>query len=215
MRKPEVKAAILSEENLPADPHRQYESIADNTAYMFGNIFPLGDPPDYEPTPDRSIAGIAATTGRDPWEVLYDHLASGELLLAAFTNYAQGSEDHLAEMISHPDTIIGLSDAGAHVRFICDASAPTYLLTHWVRDRSRGARLPIETVVQKQTSGTAAAVGLTDRGTLEPGKKADVNVIDLEHLALAPPRSVADLPAGGRRILQDAYLRNTELGWRG
>ena len=204
LRKPEVKAAILSEENLPADPHRQYESLADNTAHMFGNIFPLGDPPDYEPTPDRSIAGIAAATGRDPWEVLYDHLAAGELLLGAFTNYAQGSEDHLAEMISHPDTIIGLSDAGAHVRFICDASAPTYLLTHWVRDRSRGPRLPIETVVQKQTSGTAAAVGLTDRGTIETGKKADLNVIDLDHLALAPPRSVADLPAGGRRILQDA-----------
>jgi N-acyl-D-aspartate/D-glutamate deacylase len=204
MRKPEVKAAILAEENLPVDPHRQYESLADNTAYMFSSIFPLGDPPDYEPTPDKSIAGIAAATGRDPWEVLYDHLAAGELLLGAFTNYAQGSEDHLAEMISHPDTIIGLSDAGAHVRFICDASAPTYLLTHWVRDRSRGVRLPIETVVQKQTSGTAAAVGLTDRGTIEAGKKADLNVIDLEHLALSPPRSVADLPAGGRRILQDA-----------
>lgn len=204
LRKPEVKAAILSEQDLPPDPHRQYESLADNAPYMFGNIFPLGDPPDYEPTPDKSIAGIAAATGSDPWEVLYDHLAAGELLLGAFTNYAQGSEDHLAEMISHPDTIIGLSDAGAHVRFICDASAPTYLLTHWVRDRSRGARLPIETVVQKQTSGTAAAVGLTDRGTIEAGKKADLNVIDLDHLALAPPRSVADLPAGGRRILQDA-----------
>ena len=204
LQKPEVKAAILSEEDLPADPHRQYESLAESAPFMFGNIFPLGDPPDYEPTPDKSIAGIAAATGRDPFEVLYDHLAAGELLLGAFTNYAQGSEDHLAEMITHPDTIIGLSDAGAHVRFICDASAPTYLLTHWVRDRSRGARLPIETVVQKQTSGTAAAVGLSDRGTIEPGKKADLNVIDLDHMTLAPPRSVADLPAGGRRILQDA-----------
>src|SRR4051812_19941187 len=204
MRKPEVKAAILSETDLPPDPHRQYETLTDNTAYMFDSIFPLGDPPDYEPMPDKSIAGIAAGTGRDPWDVLYDHLAAGELLLGAFTNYAQMSEDHLAEMISHPDTVIGLSDGGAHVKMICDASAPTYLLTHWVRDRTRGERLPIETVVRKQSAGTAAVVGLTDRGTIEPGKKADLNVVDLDALTLHAPRSVDDLPAGGRRILQDA-----------
>ncbi len=107
-------------------------------------------------------------------------------------------------MIADPNTIIGLSDGGAHVKMICDASAPTYLLTHWVRDRSRGERLPLETVIQKQAAGTAAAVGLHDRGTLEVGKKADVNVIDLDHLTLHAPRSVDDLPAGGRRILQDA-----------
>jgi N-acyl-D-aspartate/D-glutamate deacylase len=147
---------------------------------------------------------VAAATGRDPFEVFYDHLAAGELLLGAFTNYAQASEDHLAEMISDPNTVIGLSDGGAHVKMICDASAPTYLLTHWVRDRSRGERLPLETVIEKQAAGTAAAVGLDDRGTIEVGKKADVNVIDLDHLILHPPRSVDDLPAGGRRILQDA-----------
>ncbi len=107
-------------------------------------------------------------------------------------------------MITHPDTVIGLSDGGAHVKMICDASAPTYLLTHWVRDRSRGERLPLETVIEKQAAGTAAAVGLHDRGTIESGKKADLNVIDLERLALHAPRSVDDLPAGGRRILQDA-----------
>jgi len=147
---------------------------------------------------------IVSQTGRDPFEVFYDHLAAGELLLGAFTNYTQGSEDHLAEMISDPNTIIGLSDGGAHVKMICDASAPTYLLTHWVRDRTRGDRLPIELVVQKQAAGTAAAVGLDDRGTIAVGKKADVNVIDLDHLTLHSPRSVDDLPAGGRRILQDA-----------
>ena len=167
-------------------------------------MFPLGDPPDYEPTRDRSIAGIAEATGSDPWEVLYDHLAAGELLLGAFTNYAQGNEDHLAEMLAHPDTVVGLSDGGAHVKMICDASAPTYLLTHWVRDRSRGERLSLETVIAKQAAGTAAVVGLNDRGTIEVGKKADLNVIDLDHLALHAPRSVDDLPAGGRRILQDA-----------
>jgi N-acyl-D-aspartate/D-glutamate deacylase len=204
LRKPTVKAAILAEDDLPPDPHRQYESLAENAPYLWGSIYPLGDPPDYERTPDQSIAGVAAATGRDPFDVFYDHLAAGELLLGAFTNYAQASEDHLAEMISDPNTVIGLSDGGAHVKMICDASAPTYLLTHWVRDRTRGDRLPLELVIQKQSAGTAAAVGLDDRGTIAVGKKADVNVIDLEHLALHAPRSVDDLPAGGRRILQDA-----------
>jgi N-acyl-D-amino-acid deacylase len=204
MRKPEVKAQILSEENLPPDPSRQYEQLCDTAPFTFPLIFPLGDPPDYEPTADRSIAGIAEATGRDPWDVYYDHLAAGDLMLGAFINYAAFNQDHLQEMIAHPDTVIGLSDGGAHVKMICDASAPTYLLTHWVRDRTRGERLPIETVVRKQSAGTAAAVGLTDRGTLEVGKKADVNVIDLDRLTLHAPRSVDDLPAGGRRILQDA-----------
>ena len=204
LQKPEVKAAILSEENLPEDPNRQYESIADNMAFMFEKLFVLGDPPEYEPTSDRSIAGIAEATGKDPWEVLYDSIAGGELLLGAFTNYAETSQDHLAVMIEHPDTVIGLSDGGAHVRFICDASLPTYLLTHWTRDRTRGARLSIESVVRKQSALTAEVVGLTDRGTLEEGKRADINVIDLDRLVLHPPRPSDDLPAGGRRILQDA-----------
>ena len=204
LRKPEVKAAILAETDLPADPRRQFESLAENMPHLFAKVYPLGDPPDYEPTADRSIAGIAAATGRDPWEVLYDHVAAGDLLLGAFTNYSLASQDHLATMITHPDTVIGLSDGGAHVKMICDASMPTYLLTHWVRDRDRGERLELETVVRKQAAGTAAVVGLTDRGTIEIGKKADLNVIDLEHLTLHAPRSVDDLPAGGRRILQDA-----------
>jgi N-acyl-D-aspartate/D-glutamate deacylase len=204
LRKPEVKAAILAEDDLPPDPKRQFESLADNMPYMFGSIFPLGEEPDYEPTADTSIAGIAEAEGRDPLEVFYDHLAAGTLMLGAFTNYASGSGDHLAEMITHPDTVIGLSDGGAHVKMICDASMPTYLLTHWARDRKRGDTLPLELVVQKQAAGTAAVVGLTDRGTIEVGKKADLNVIDFEHLTLHAPRSVDDLPAGGRRILQDA-----------
>lgn len=140
----------------------------------------------------------------DPWEVLYDSIADGELLLGAFTNYATGTQDHLEVMLTHPDTVIGLSDGGAHVRFICDASMPTYLLTHWTRDRVRGGRLPIESVIRKQSALTAETVGLTDRGTLEIGKRADINVIDLEALRLHPPRPCDDLPAGGRRILQDA-----------
>ncbi len=204
LQKPEVKAAILAEENLPEDPNRQYESIADNMAYMFEKLFVLGDPPDYEPTRDRSIAGIAEASGKDPWEVLYDSIAGGALLLGAFTNYANGSQDHLAVMLENPDTVLGLSDGGAHVRFICDASLPTYMLTHWTRDRTRGDRLSLESIVRKQTALTAEVVGLTDRGTLEVGKKADINVIDLDRLTLRPPHPADDLPAGGRRILQDA-----------
>ena len=204
LAKPEVKAAILSEDDLPADPRRQYETIADGMPFMLDRLYVLGDPPDYEPTPDRSIAGIAAATGRDPQEVIYDAIASGALLLGAFTNYASGSQDHLREMIAHPDTVIGLSDGGAHVKFICDASLPTYLLTHWVRDRSRGDRLPIEEIVRKQSAATAEIVGLTDRGTIEVGKRADINVIDLDNLTLHAPRPIDDLPAGGRRIVQPA-----------
>ena len=204
LQKPEVKAAILAEENLPEDPNRQYESIADNMAYMFERLFVLGDPPDYEPTRDRSIAGIAEASGKDTWEVLYDSIAGGALLLGAFTNYANGSQDHLAVMLENPDTVLGLSDGGAHVRFICDASLPTYMLTHWTRDRTRGDRLSLESIVRKQTALTAEVVGLTDRGTLEVGRKADVNVIDLDHLTLRPPHPADDLPAGGRRILQNA-----------
>ena len=204
LQKPEVKQAILAEENLPEDPSRQYESIADNMAYMFERLFVLGDPPEYEPTRDRSIAGMAEASGKDPWEVLYDSIAGGALLLGAFTNYAEGSQDHLAVMLEHPDTVVGLSDGGAHVRFICDASMPTYLLTHWTRDRTRGRRIPLESIIRKQSALTAQVVGLTDRGTLEVGKRADVNVIDLDHLTLHPPHPVEDLPAGGRRILQEA-----------
>jgi len=124
--------------------------------------------------------------------------------MGAFTNYAEASQDHLVDMIDHADTVIGLSDGGAHVKMICDASVPTYLLTHWARDRTRGRLIPLETLIRKQSAGTAAAAGLHDRGTIEVGKKADLNVIDFEHLQLHAPHSVDDLPAGGRRVLQGA-----------
>jgi N-acyl-D-aspartate/D-glutamate deacylase len=204
LQKPEVKAAILAESDLPPDPKRQFESITEATPYMFDRIFVMGDPPDYEPPASKSIAGIARATGKDPWEVLYDEVAVGTLLLGAFLNYGEGDHEALRAMIDHADTVIGLSDGGAHVKMICDASMPTYLLTHWSRDRSRGDTLPLETVVHKQAAGTAAIAGLHDRGTIEVGKKADINVIDHDRLTLHAPRSIADLPAGGRRILQDA-----------
>ena len=107
-------------------------------------------------------------------------------------------------MLADPETVIGLSDGGAHVRMICDASLPTYLMTHWARDRTRGDRLPLELLIQKQCAATAKVVGLEDRGTIEVGRKADLNVIDFDGLLLHAPRSIDDLPAGGRRIVQDA-----------
>ena len=113
----------------------------------------------------------------------------------------------MREMMLHPRTVLGLSDGGAHCGLICDASMPTYLLTHWARDRSRGERIPLEQVVRLQTGNTASVYGLTDRGTLEPGKKADVNLIDYDALRLHAPEMVFDLPAGGRRLIQrvDGY----------
>jgi len=204
LRRPEVKAAILAEQDVPAAEGGQFAAMTENMGMLFPMMYPLGDPPDYEPTPERSIAGVARASGRDPWEVHYDLLAAGTWTLGAFTNYAQATQEPLRAMLDHPDTVIGLSDGGAHVRMICDASLPTYLLTHWARDRARGERLALERLIEKQCAATARAVGLDDRGTLEVGRKADLNVIDFERLALHAPRAVDDLPAGGRRILQDA-----------
>ncbi|MCR9096276.1 MAG: amidohydrolase family protein [bacterium] len=204
LRDPANRAAILGETDEPLLPSEQFGAMTEAMPFLFQAMYPLGNPPNYEQTADRSIAGIAASTGRDPWEVHYDLLVDGEWVLGAFVNYAQASQEPLRAMIEDPATVLGLSDGGAHVKMICDASVPTYMLTHWVRDRERGDRLSLEATVQKQTSESARVVGMHDRGTIEVGKKADLNVIDFEGLTLHPPRSVNDLPAGGARILQDA-----------
>ena len=204
LRDPANRAAILSEEDEPLLPSEQFGAMTEAMPFLFQAMYPLGDPPDYEQTPDRSIAGIAESTGRDPWEVHYDLLVDGAWVLGAFVNYAQASQEPLRAMLEHPSTVLGLSDGGAHVKMICDASLPTYMLTHWARDRERGERLSLEAIVQKQTSQSARVVGMNDRGTIEVGMKADLNVIDFERLTLHAPRSVDDLPAGGARILQDA-----------
>jgi N-acyl-D-aspartate/D-glutamate deacylase len=183
---------------------------------MAARLFPLGDPIDYEPQPEIGIVAEAARLGVDVETVLVDHLlADGGrgLLYLPFLNYANGNLDAAAEMLAHPHTVPGLGDGGAHVGTICDASFPTTLLTHWVRDRENG-RLTLEDAVRRQCRGTAETVGLLDRGLLAPGHKADVNVIDLDHLAVARPRVVRDLPAGGARLLQDAtgYLHTVVSG---
>ena len=137
----------------------------------------------------------------------YDLFAEGDgtnMLMMPVFNYAEGNHDAIREQLTHPFCVSGLSDGGAHCGMICDASIPTFMLTHWARDRSRGEKLPLEWVVRKQTKDTATLFGLTDRGTLEVGKKADLNVIDFERLKLRSTKMVHDLPAGGRRLLQQA-----------
>jgi N-acyl-D-aspartate/D-glutamate deacylase len=200
MRKPEVRAAILSEQ--PMNHRDVLERIAN-----FDKIFVLGDPPDYEQAPEQSLAGIARRTGKRAEEIAYDVLLEREgsgMLYVPILNYVTGNLDTTREMLTHRDTLPGLGDGGAHVGIICDASTPTFLLTHWARDRKRGAKLPIETVISRQARETAAAVGLNDRGVIAAGYKADINVIDFDRLTLRAPEVAYDLPTGGRRLMQRA-----------
>ncbi len=215
LRDPGVRARILA-----------WEPDAETAVRMqdaYDRTFLLGDPPDYEPGPERSLSGLAAASGRTPLEVGYDAMLANDgqgLLYVPILNYANGGLDPIREMLLHPRSVSGLADGGAHCGVICDASMPTFMLTHWVRDRSRGERLPLEWVVKKQTHDTARLYGLHDRGTLEPGMLADVNLIDFDELQLLPPEVVADLPAGGKRLVQRAvgYVATIKSGvttWAG
>ena len=204
---PAVKAAILSEHDLPVDTTQLFDGMFAMVQHSLGRLYALGNPPDYEPTPDRTVTAIAKARGEDPLSTLYDLMlesnATAMLMLPLF-NYADGNHDAIREMMLHPAGVLGLSDGGAHCGMICDASYPTFLLTHWARDRHRGEKLSLEYVIRKQSRDTAYLFGLGDRGTIEPGKKADVNVIDMDALTLHPAAMAWDLPAGGNRILQGA-----------
>ena len=204
---PVVRDAILAEDDLPPDPSVLFDGMNTFVQMALDRLYVLGDPLDYEPTPDRTVAAIAAARGDDPLATLYDLLLehdASQFLMLPFFNYTDGNCDAIHDMLTHPAGISGLSDGGAHCRMICDASYPTFLLTHWARDRSRGPRFPLEYVVKKQTSDTASLFGLGDRGVLAAGKKADLNVIDLDGLVLERPHLARDLPAGGPRLLQGA-----------
>lgn len=200
MRDPDFRARLLAESEA-----RQAHPLA-RRVMAFEQIFPLGDPPDYEPPKTQAITAIAAREGRPAQEVAYDMLLENEgrsFLFLPFANYAHYNLDACGEMIAHHDCVMGLGDGGAHVGIISDASYPTYLLTHWGRDRAHG-RFDLGWLVKRHTADTARAVGLNDRGLIAPGMKADINVIDFAALAVESPQMAFDLPAGGKRLLQRA-----------
>ena len=207
LAKPEIKAQILAEADTDPDPSKQFDSIGAFLLGMLDKMYSMGDTPDYEPGPQQLVANMADAAGVDPVSFAYDLLNKDEgrsFLMLPFFNYVGGTQDAIYEMLKHPATVSGLSDGGAHVRMICDASIPTYVLSHWARDRHRGPKLTIEDAVKIQTLDTAKVMGFDDRGQIAVGKKADINIIDLDNLALGFPHAEDDLPAGGRRLLQTA-----------
>jgi N-acyl-D-amino-acid deacylase len=207
LAEPAVRARILGEEDLPVDPNVLFDGMFALAQYSGDRLYSLGNPPDYEPTAERTVSAIARARGEDVLTTMYDLMLEDDaatMLMLPMFNYADGNHDAIREMLTHPAGVLGLSDGGAHCSMICDASYPTFLLTHWARDRHRGDKLPLEYVIRKQSHDTAQLFGLTDRGVIEIGKKADVNVIDLDALTLHPPRMAYDLPAGGHRLVQGA-----------
>jgi N-acyl-D-aspartate/D-glutamate deacylase len=173
----------------------------------FVRMYLMGETPDYEPAQSDSVAAIAEARGVSAEEVALDHMLSNGgrgMIYVPFLNYAEGNLDPAYAMMNHKDAIPGLSDGGAHVGMICDGSFPTTLVTHWTRDRTRGPKLPLSQIVRMQARDTARAVGLYDRGVVQPGYRADLNVIDHDNLTLYAPQVAYDLPSGGRRLIQRA-----------
>ncbi len=207
----------FKEKVLAADASQRADSkLGGRLIQAFQRMFELGDPPDYEPDRSSSIAARAEREGRSPLDLAYDVMlrdGGRSFLYLPSLNYADGNLDAVGEMLAHPNTVVGLADGGAHVGTICDASFPTTMLTLWARDRERG-RLDLPFAVQRQTRDTARTVGLLDRGVLAPGYRADVNVIDFEHLTARRPEIRHDLPAGGKRLVQaaDGYVATLVAG---
>ncbi|MHA3791125.1 amidohydrolase family protein [Sphingomonas sp. YL-JM2C] len=201
MREPARRRRIIEEEPLPP-PVPLLASVR-----QFDRMFVMGPRPDYEPSAGSSIAAEAERRAISPAELAFDVLTAGDgtdTLYLPSSNYADGDLEPVLAMMRHRHTVLGLGDAGAHCGAICDASYPTFMLTHWVRDRAQGERLPLAQVVKALSHDTAAMIGLHDRGVLLPGYKADINVIDHAAMALHGPRISFDLPAGGRRLTQEA-----------
>ncbi|MEO1065453.1 MAG: amidohydrolase family protein [Actinomycetota bacterium] len=209
MAKPEIREALLTEASVRPEAPGSMENVHGLFRRAAALLYPMGDPVDLEPTRDQSLGAEAERLGRDPLEHLYDFLISdgGTRFASLSTADIPARMDVLREMLAHPDTVTGLSDAGAHVTLICDGTMPTTQLTYWARDRA-GEQLPIEFLVEKQTRRNARLYGLTDRGRIEPGMRADVNVIDHDRLTVSAPVAHHDLPAGGTRLLQpvEGYL---------
>jgi N-acyl-D-aspartate/D-glutamate deacylase len=198
LRDPSIRAKLLAE--------RPPEGLAMLVA-AFDRTFVLGDPPDYEPPAERSLAAEAARRGVDAQALALDWMLEDDgraLLYRPFLNYTDFNLDAARQMLLDPNAVPGLGDAGAHCGMICDGSFPTFLLHHWGRDRTRGERLEVPWLVKRQTADTARIVGLHDRGVIAPGMRADLNLIDWPNLKLRPPEMLFDLPAGGKRLVQRA-----------
>ena len=208
LRDPAVKAAILAEANVPPTMPGSMEALIPNVPFPMQQTFPLPTDASYEPLPEESFQARAEAQGlTDGRAALYDHLVGGDgsdFAIAFFTGYATYTLDGLRDLQLDETTVVGLSDGGAHVGAIFDAVNPTYQLTYWARDRRRGPTLPLAHVINRQTRRNAELFGMTDRGLIAPGLRADLNVIDFDHLKLGPMSFHHDLPAGGARLLQGA-----------
>lgn len=207
LAKSSVRTQILSEPDEAVNSTVQFDGLGPALGMIPHLLYSMGDNVDYEPTPEMSVKTLADKASVSTFEMAYDLLNENDgtaSLLFPTLNYVDENHDVIYEMLTHPAAINGLSDGGAHVRMICDASIPTYLLTHWARDRERGPKLTIEEAVRLQTTATAEVIGLIDRGQVAEGMRADINIIDFENLRLNAPHAENDLPAGGRRLLQSA-----------
>jgi len=215
LRDPATRQRILTEAPSERELARMGQFIR-FVATRWDRMFVMGDPPDYEPTEDRSVAAIAARTNHTPDEIAYDYLTEGldRFLFFPVVGYVHGDHEQIRELLLDPATLLGLGDGGAHCGQIVDAGVPSYMLSHWARDRRRGPGLPLPQLVKMQTSETADFFGFHDRGRLRPGLRADINLIDFDRLRLHQPEIVHDLPAGGRRLVQrvDGYRATLVAG---
>ena len=210
LRKPEVRQAVLDQDSAAGNVPGMNALVTEG----WDRMFPLGTPPVYEPGPEDSVAAKAKAAGKTPAEYAYDLMLEGEFIYMPILGYANGSLEDIKTMMEHEKAVFSLSDGGAHCALITDASTPTFLLTYWVRDREKGERFPIEWIVHQQTQKTARFYGMDDRGTVEPGMLADVNVIDFDGLRIHAPEMVDDLPANGKRLIQqiDGYVYTVKSG---
>ncbi len=215
MRDPAVRERILKSDMSEESMNRLSPSRV-RAITRWDRMYTFGPDADYEPSEERCVVTIAANSNRTVEEVAYDYIVEGldRFLYCPVTNYVAGDLSDVREMLIDPATLSGLSDGGAHCGSVVDASMPTYLLTHWARDRTRGPKLPLETVVKAQTAETADFYGFRDRGRLKPGLRADINVIDHAGLRIHAPHLVNDLPAGGKRLVQgvDGYTATMVAG---
>ena len=214
---PAFKAQLLSEDNDFSEAPQDIMGLLMVVAGGWTMQFEMDEDFDYEPGADASIAARATAAGVDPAEYAYDLLCRDDATGFAYLpilNYADGNLDFLEALQDSDDTVNSLSDGGAHCGTICDAASPTFMLQHWVRDRKRGGRVPLERAIKRQCRDTALLYGLEDRGLVAPGYLADLNVIDMDAIKLGKPWLAFDLPAGGKRLLQkaDGYVATVKSG---